>query len=121
MGLNEERRPVMNICEFWTPPKLAKHWRVSVNKILYWIDAGELVAINMAANTDGKHPRWRISQEAVETFERRRSAVEPAKKRKRRPFERRAIPHYFRRHLQPVPRIAPADDGETILAKGVWT
>ncbi len=81
--------------ELWTPPQLAKHWGVSVNKVLFLITTGELEAFNLATDPNGKLPRWRIHPEAVSEFERRRMAVKPAVKRKRRSFDRRAITNYF--------------------------
>jgi hypothetical protein len=61
-----------------TPPALAKRYGVAPEKILAWIRAGELVAINIAARLGGR-PRYVISANAVEAFELARSSQRPAK------------------------------------------
>jgi hypothetical protein len=57
----------------YTPPELARRYRVTADKVLGWIRSGQLSAVNVAQRPDGR-PRWRISQEAIEAFERARSA-----------------------------------------------
>lgn len=44
---------------------------ISADKVLAWINAGELRAINVAMNLKGK-PRYRIDIKDLETFENRR-------------------------------------------------
>jgi hypothetical protein len=63
-----------------TPPRLARRWGVSIEKILTLITRGLLPgAFNAALETGpGKRPRWLIPLEAVEAFERSRAAVPPA-------------------------------------------
>lgn len=62
-----------------TPPEVAKRYSVKPQKVLAWIRSGELVAVNVAERANGR-PRWRVSEEALETFERRRSSrPEPTK------------------------------------------
>jgi excisionase family DNA binding protein len=56
-----------------TPPQLARLLGVSPDKILAWIGAGELKAINVATKV-GCRPRYRIDQRDLEDFERRRAA-----------------------------------------------
>jgi hypothetical protein len=56
-----------------TPPQLAARWHVSSEKILTWIANGELAALNVATRR-GQRPRWIISPEAVDAFERARTA-----------------------------------------------
>ncbi len=65
-----------------TPPEYAKQRRINPDKVLHWIASGELRAINVATKLGGR-PRWRISAEAIEAFELRRSAVAPAKATRR--------------------------------------
>ena len=67
---------------YYSPPQLARAWGIDSHKILTWIASGELVAANLAAKPGGR-PRYRISQEAIEAFEIRRS-VQPATKITRR-------------------------------------
>jgi hypothetical protein len=57
-----------------TPPKYAKKLGVSPEKVIHFIESGELVAVNLATKSNGSK-RWRISAEAIADFERRRSAV----------------------------------------------
>jgi excisionase family DNA binding protein len=57
-----------------TPPQLAKELGVEAEKVLRWIKAGELRAVNTATRPNGKRPRWRISRDAIADFERRRAS-----------------------------------------------
>ena len=66
-----------------TPPALARQYGVKPDKILRWISLGELTAVNVAERVGGR-PRWRISLESIADFERRRAAVKPAKRRRRK-------------------------------------
>lgn len=67
----------------WTPPKLAKYYGVSTDKVVRWILAGELAAINLATTTTGR-PRYKITQEAVEAFEARRAILSPPPRARRK-------------------------------------
>ncbi len=58
---------------FYTPPQLAEIWSVKPAKIISWIRSGELQAINLAS-TSSSRPRYRIAREAIQLFEKRRSA-----------------------------------------------
>ena len=70
---------------YLTPPQLAEIYGVKPAKILAWISSGELAALNLAARGSSR-PRYRISPEAIEQFERRRSAGPlPKQIRRRRP------------------------------------
>jgi hypothetical protein len=55
-----------------TPPKLARRWGVSTNKILFFIGTGELRALNLARRPNGR-PRYVIDIEDVQKFERART------------------------------------------------
>jgi excisionase family DNA binding protein len=57
-----------------TPPEIAKRFSVSVKKVLEWIRTGELPALNLARRACNR-PRYSISVEALETFERLRRVV----------------------------------------------
>jgi hypothetical protein len=75
-----------------TPPVLAKRYAVDVHRVLAWIKAGELRAFN--AGDGDRRPRWRISPEEIEAFERRRSSTpEPKITRQRRHAV--AVKEYF--------------------------
>ncbi len=79
---------------WFTPPELARYWGVSPDKIRNWIRSGELEAVNQVARQGGR-PRYRISREAVEKFEARRSVqVVPARPR-RRPKKSDDVIEYF--------------------------
>lgn len=57
-----------------TPPELAERWGVSAPKVIAFIENGELEAINIA-HRNCTRPRYRISQEAIEAFERSRLVI----------------------------------------------
>jgi excisionase family DNA binding protein len=67
---------------------VARHLRVSRSKILGWIAAGELRAVNVARRRGGR-PRWLVPADALLEFEQRRAAVPAAEPGPRR---RRAAP-----------------------------
>ena len=55
-----------------TIPDLCRRYNVSRRVVESWIRNGDLRAIDTAANTGRRH-RWRVSEEEVAEFERRRS------------------------------------------------
>ncbi len=55
-------------------PELAKLWGVSPAKVLLWVRAGQLRALNLARSTQGR-PRYAIDLADVEAFERTRVVV----------------------------------------------
>lgn len=61
-----------------SPPELANRYGVGVRKILSWIQAGQLHAVNVALNPSGERPQWRILQDDMLAFEQRRSSPAPA-------------------------------------------
>jgi hypothetical protein len=67
-----------------TPPKVACELGVDVHAILAWIKAGELRAVNLAANANGKRPRWKISPSDLEAFLARRASQAPTTPVRRR-------------------------------------
>jgi hypothetical protein len=79
----------------FTPPELARRWRVKDSKIVAWITAGELHAINVA-NKGARRPRYRISPDAVQAFELMRSVMPPPKVTRRRRNADRPRKNYFR-------------------------
>jgi len=71
---------------FRTVAEVAKRYRVNATHVITWIANGDLVAIN-TSNTS-QRPRWKISEQALADFEKKRSskpADEPKPKRTRRP------------------------------------
>jgi excisionase family DNA binding protein len=61
-------------CITVTPPQLARRYGVHVDKIMAWIRAGELRALNLATRPSGR-ARWRIKDSDLAEFEARRTAV----------------------------------------------
>lgn len=57
-----------------TPPDVARRYGVATAKVIGWIRTGELKAINVA-NRGCSKPRFSISPEALEEFERSREVV----------------------------------------------
>ncbi len=55
-------------------PYFAKEWGISTAKIIGWIRAGELRAINVAEGPK-KRPRYLIDRADIEAFERARTVV----------------------------------------------
>jgi hypothetical protein len=62
---------------------LCRRWKVGPDKVHRFLRSGELIGVNLATNLSGK-PQWRISPEAVEQFERKRSSAPPPKPPRRR-------------------------------------
>jgi hypothetical protein len=80
--------------EVYSPPQLARKYGVNVDKVIRWILAGELAAMNLATTTEGR-PRYKITAEAVEAFEARRAVLCRPPRRKRP-----ATPPGFVRHFR---------------------
>jgi hypothetical protein len=62
---------------------LCRRWKIGEDKVRAFLRKGELVAVNVATNLSGR-PRWRITPESVEQFERRRSSAPPPRPVRRR-------------------------------------
>jgi hypothetical protein len=60
--------------EYFVPRALAKRWSVCVDKVLRFIQTGELRAFNVASQ-ESRRPRYRISIEEVRRFEEQTRAV----------------------------------------------
>jgi hypothetical protein len=65
-----------------TPPQLARQLGVSPEKVIGWINRGDLRGLNLAKHLGGR-PRYRITPEAVQEFLRSRE-VTPVPKSPRR-------------------------------------
>jgi len=78
-----------------TPPKLARRYGVSADKVLAWIRSGELRAID-ASTKRGRRPRYLIDEADIADFERRREVItKPPVRRRRRKSEQGKITEYF--------------------------
>lgn len=62
--------------EYFVPRALAKRWHVCVDKVLRFIQTGELRAFNVASQ-ESRRPRYRISVEEVRRFEEQTRAAAP--------------------------------------------
>jgi hypothetical protein len=87
---DDEKRP------FWKIPQLAKAMQLDRHSIDDLIKSGELVAINVALKPDATRPRWRISQESLDAFVRRRQAIQsaPAPRRRKRKTSDGIVRHF---------------------------
>jgi excisionase family DNA binding protein len=71
---------------YLTPPEAAKIVRVSEEKIVVWIRAGELRAANVS---EGRVPRFRIHRDDLQSFLRSREPVPPEDAGRRQEGQRR--------------------------------
>jgi hypothetical protein len=74
---------------YLTPPQLARQLAIDAAKVIGWIRAGELRAINIATTLAGR-PRYRIDPRDADAFLARRAAAATspppaARSRRRRP------------------------------------
>ncbi len=77
-----------------TVSEVARRYRVGEDKVRTWIRRGDLRAINTADVACGK-PRYVVPPEALDEFERRRSAASPPKpKRQKRSQEIDYFPEF---------------------------
>jgi hypothetical protein len=77
-----------------TPPQIAAEYGISVDKVLCWIRAGELRAVNIATNPNGR-PRWVIDQADLAAFEVRRAATPAASAARRKRQGVAGVTEYF--------------------------
>lgn len=64
-----------------TPPQLAERWGVAADKVLYFIDSKQLVALDLSMK--GERPRYRISWKEIRRFEKTRATtIRNVKKKK---------------------------------------
>jgi transposase len=75
-----------------TTADVARRYRVSEEKVRGWIRRGELFAID-TSDARCRRPRYVIPPDALERFERGRSAAEPPKPPRRR-METQEIDYY---------------------------
>ncbi|TWU24776.1 helix-turn-helix domain-containing protein [Bythopirellula polymerisocia] len=61
-----------------TVPKVAKLFGVAPKKVIDWIEAGELTALNLATRAD-QRPRYFIEDTALESFKRSREVLPKVK------------------------------------------
>ena len=73
-----------------SPPQVAEQLGIDPGKVIAWIRAGQLAAVNVAENVGGR-PRYRISPDALDAFLLGRSTAPDPKptRRKAAPFKRK--------------------------------
>ena len=76
-----------------TPPVYARRLGVSQTKVLRWIMAGELPAMNAATRVGGK-PRYLIDEADIVDFEQRRQAAAVSRQLSQRPRKSVGVPQY---------------------------
>jgi hypothetical protein len=78
-----------------TPPQVAARYGVSPEKVLTWIHAGDLRAVNVATRATGR-PRWLVDEADLIAFEQRRQAnvAGPARPARRRARQMDVIEFY---------------------------
>lgn len=74
----------MTMQKHYTVDQFAEQMGVPPNKVLCWIDSGDLVAVDTSV-ARAKRPRWRIGQDSIDSFleSRRSSPIKPVVKSKR--------------------------------------
>jgi transposase len=77
----------------FTVADVARRYRVSPDKVRAWLKRGELRGVNTAAVLCGR-PRWVISPEALEEFEKSRRGGSPPKPPTKRRRSANAIDYY---------------------------
>jgi hypothetical protein len=80
------------ILQGYSVADLARRWRISPDKVHTFLRRGELIGVNVASNLSGR-PQWRITQESVDLFERRRSSA-PTPKPVRRKRVSQIVDYY---------------------------
>jgi hypothetical protein len=77
-----------------TPPEVARRYGVDPSKVIGWIKAGELRAIDVAQRRGGR-PRYRILPADLAAFEARRAAGVTCKLTTRRRRTQPEVTQYF--------------------------
>ena len=81
---------------YLSPPQLARKWGTNVDKVLHFLNSGELVGVNLAKDANGPKKRWKIHILEIESFESRRSSAPPLpKQRRRRKNSGSGVKEYF--------------------------
>ena len=77
-----------------TPPQLAREWGICADKVLRWIESGELHAIDASTRRGGR-PRYLIDRADIAAFEGQRAVVPAVKAvRQRRRAQLDVIPFF---------------------------
>ncbi|MBN2291804.1 MAG: helix-turn-helix domain-containing protein [Pirellulales bacterium] len=68
----------------FSPKELAERYEVATDKVIAWIRSGELSAFDVGSKPGSQRPRYRISENAIESFEIARSIQPPTPRTRRR-------------------------------------
>jgi hypothetical protein len=80
----------------YTVNDLMKRYVVAQHTVLSWIRSGELKAVNVGVSKSRKIPRWRVTSEALDAFEKMRTPQPPQPKRKRRSKPESDVIEFFK-------------------------
>jgi excisionase family DNA binding protein len=69
---------------YLTPPEAAAELGVKADRIVGWINSGELRAANLATNPQGKRPRWKILRSDLQQFLLMRTTIATPKPERQR-------------------------------------
>lgn len=78
-----------------TPPQIAAQFGINSDKVVHWINTGELRAVNIATRPNGR-PRWVVDIDDLAEFEQSRAAVPPTPKPKRRKRAEAGVIQFFK-------------------------
>ncbi len=78
-----------------TVRELCARYGVAEHTVLGWIRSGELKALNVGRTAGTKKPRWRITAEALATFELLRSHTPPSNAKRRRRRKDDGVIHFY--------------------------
>ncbi|MCA9109821.1 MAG: helix-turn-helix domain-containing protein [Planctomycetaceae bacterium] len=74
--------------KYLTPPQYAAMLGCKPSKVIQWIEAGELRAVNQS---DGPRPRWKIPPDAITEFENKRGPKLSVPSAPKRQAQRRPV------------------------------
>lgn len=77
-----------------TPQKIAEQLGIDQGKVIGWIHAGELTAVNVA-HSQATRPRWRIRQGDYDAFLSARQSHTPAPRAVRQRRSAEGVTQYF--------------------------
>jgi hypothetical protein len=80
---------VDNVKKTLSVPAIAQELSLSPDKIRAWIKSGELVAMNLATDRNGRRARYAISRDSLDEFLRGRQVVPSGAKSTTRRLHRR--------------------------------
>ena len=76
-----------------TTPEIAKELGVGINKVLSWIESGELAAIDLRGPGSNRS-RYKVTQEAIEDFLARRTTGPKVRQTRKRRNLADTVPKY---------------------------